>query len=251
MAELNVFGYRHGHSLLHRLDVRSKLICLFLLTSSVVAASPAAMGPLTLLAVVLWGGLHLPLRLLGREMRLFLIFLLVVFTVRALVTPGTLLFAWHGLQVSREGLQAGAAVVWRLLVILVLGMVFVTTTRPSHLKAATQWLLRPVPFVSGRKAATMVGLMVRFIPVLHQQVRETQSALAARGGGCRRLFPGRIRYLLLPTMRRVVLAADQLSLAMLARGYQEKRSDPELRFSSADALALLAMGTTLVVTLII
>ena len=183
MAELNVFGYRHGHSLLHRLDVRSKLICLFLLTSSVVAASPAAMGPLTLLAVVLWGGLHLPLRLLGREMRLFLIFLLVVFTVRALVTPGTLLFAWHGLQVSREGLQAGAAVVWRLLVILVLGMVFVTTTRPSHLKAATQWLLRPVPFVSGRKAATMVGLMVRFIPVLHQQVRETQSALAARGGG--------------------------------------------------------------------
>ena len=135
--------------------------------------------------------------------------------------------------------------------ILVLGMVFVTTTRPSHLKAATQWLLRPVPFVSGRKAATMVGLMVRFIPVLHQQVRETQSALAARGGGRRRLFPGRIRYLLLPTMRRVVLAADQLSLAMLARGYQEKRTDPGLRTTPADVLALASAAAVLAAALII
>lgn len=251
MAELSVFGYRHGCSLVHRLDVRCKLISLFLLTSAVVAASPAAMGPLSLGAIVLWSGLRLPLRLLGREMRLFLLFLLVVFAVRSLATPGDPLFAWHGLQVSREGFQAGAATVWRLMMVLVLGLVFVTTTRPSHLKAATQWLLRPVPFVSGRKAATMVGLMVRFIPVLHQQLRETQSALAARGGRPRRLSPGRIRYLVWPTMRRVVLAADQLSQAMLARGYQEKRTDPDLRATPADGLALLLAGAVLVGTLII
>lgn len=251
MAELSVFGYRHGRSLVHRLDVRGKLICLFLLTSAVVTATPGAMGPLTLGGAALWWGLHLPMRLLGRELRLFLLFLLVVFAVRALAIPGEALFAWHGLQVTREGLQAGAATVWRLVMVLVLGLVFITTTRPSHLKAAVQWLLRPVPLVSGRKAATMVGLMVRFIPVLHQQVRETQSALAARAGARRGLPPGRIRYLVLPTMRRVVLAADQLSLAMLARGYQEKRTDPELRFASADALALLAAGATLAVTLII
>jgi biotin transport system permease protein len=251
MAELSVFGYRHGHSVAHRLDVRCKLIGLLLLTSAVVAAPPAAMGPLSMGAIGLWAMLRLPLRRLGREARFFMAFLLLVFAVRAIATPGVPLLAWQGLSISREGLQQGAVVVWRLTMILVLGLVFITTTRPFHVKAAVQWLLRPVPLVPGAKAATMVGLIVRFIPVLHQQVRETQNALAARGGGRRHLSPGRIRYLVLPTMRRVVLAADQLSLAMLARGYQEDRSDPGLRATPADGLALAAAAAVLVAVLII
>jgi energy-coupling factor transporter transmembrane protein EcfT len=189
--------------------------------------------------------LRLPLRRLGREARFLLVFLLLIFVVRALATTGVPVFAWQGVSVSREGLLEGAAVVWRLMMILVLGLVFITTTQPSHLKAAVQWLLRPVPFVPGPKAATMVGLIVRFIPVLHQQVRETQNALIARGGGRRRLTLGWIRYLVLPTMRRVVLSADQLALAMLARGYQETRTDPDLRATRADGMALAVAAAVL------
>lgn len=251
MAELSVFGYRHGRSLAHRLDVRCKLISLFLLTSAVMAAPPVAMGPFSLGIILLWAALRLPLRRLGDEIRLFVVFLIVVFTIRALSTPGVPVFAWYGLSISREGLCEGAVVVWRLLMILALGLVFVTTTRPSHLKAAVQWLLRPIPFVPGPKAAMMVGLIVRFIPVLHQQVRETQNALVARGGGRRRLSPRWIHYLVWPTMRRVVLAADQLSLAMLARSYQETRTDPDLHATPADGLALAAAVAVLAATLII
>jgi energy-coupling factor transporter transmembrane protein EcfT len=251
MAELSVFGYRHGSGLLHRMDVRCKLISLLLLTSAVVAAPPAAMAPLSMGAVALWAMLRWPLRRLGREIRLFLVFLVVVFVVRAAATPGVPVFAWQGLSISREGLQGGAVVVWRLTMILVLGLVFITTTPPSHLKAAVQWLLRPVPFVPGARAATMVGLIVRFIPVLHQQVRETQNALAARGAVRRRFSPRWIRYLVWPTVRRVMLAADQLSLAMLARGYQEDRTDPGLRATSADGLALAVAAAVLIAVLIV
>ena len=251
MAELSVFGYRHGRSLAHRLDVRCKLISLLLMTAAVMAAPPVAMGPISLGIVLLWISVRLPLRRLGREIRLFLVFLMAIFIVRALSTPGVPVVEWHGLSISREGLQQGAVVAWRLLMVLALGLIFVTTTRPSHLKAAVQWLLRPVPFVPASKAATMVGLIVRFIPVLHQQVNETRSALAARGGGRRRLALGQIRYLVLPTMRRVMLAADQLALAMLARGYQETRTAPDLHATAADGLALAAAVTVLVLTLMI
>ena len=251
MAELSVFGYRHGRSPAHRLDVRCKLIILLVLTAAVVAAPPVAMGPISLGIILLWASLRLPLRRLGREIRLFLVFLMAVFIVRALSTPGVSVVDWHGLSVSREGLHQGAVVAWRLMMVLALGLVFVTTTRPSHLKAAVQWLLRPVPFVHAPKAATMVGLIVRFIPVLHQQVRETRSALAARGGGRQRLRLGQIRYLVFPTMRRVVLAADQLALAMLARGYQETRTEPDLHATAADGLALAAAAAVLAATLMI
>ena len=251
MAELNFFGYHYGRSFVHQLDVRCKLVSLLLLTSAIVAAMPTAMGPLSLGMLLLWGALRLPLQILGREILAFLIFLLLVFIIRALSTPGDPWVSWGVLRMSREGLQEGGQVVWRLLMILILGLVFITTTRPSDLKAAVQWLLRPIPFVPARKAATMVGLIVRFIPVLHQQMRETQSALAARGGVRRRFSLRQIRYLILPTMRRVVLAADQLALAMLARGYQEKRTDPAFHAHPADGLAVVVTGAVLAVTLII
>jgi energy-coupling factor transporter transmembrane protein EcfT len=52
-------------------------------------------------------------------------------------------------------------------------------------------------------------------------------------------------------MRRILLAADQLSLAMLARGYQEDRTDPGLHATPADGLALAAAAAVLAATLIV
>ena len=251
MAELNVFGYRHGHSLLHRMDVRCKLAALLLLTAAVAVAGPGAIVPLSLALLLLWGLLRLPLRRLGAELTAFALFLLLIFTVRAAVTPGEPLFGWGRLTITREGLQAGGVVVWRLAMILALGLFFVTTTRPTHLKAAVQWLLRPVPFLPARRAATMVGLVVRFIPVLHQQIGETRNALAARSGNQRSLSLRRLRFLVLPTLRRVVLAADQLALAMTARGYREQRTDPDLHAGAGDGLVLAAAGAVLIVTLLV
>jgi energy-coupling factor transporter transmembrane protein EcfT len=88
MAELSTFGFHYGQSFVHRLDVRFKLICLVLLTSAVMVAMPMAMMPMSLGGILLWISLRLPLRILGREMLAFLFFLLLVFSIRALSTPG-------------------------------------------------------------------------------------------------------------------------------------------------------------------
>ena len=159
--------------------------------------------------------------------------------------------AWGALTATRQGLWQGTVVVWRLSMVLILGLIFISTTRPSELKAAVQWLLGPIPFVPATRAATMVGLIVRFIPVLHLQIRETRSALDARAGVRRPLSLKRLRYLVLPTMRRIMLAADQLALAMTARGYSENRTGPAFHFASSDALVLALSGSVFATTLII
>ncbi len=251
MAELNLFGYCHGRTFAHRLDVRWKLACLLMLTSAVMTAKPAAMGPLSFGAILLWTGLRLPLKRFGRELLAFLLFLMFVFSARAVSTPGDPWLSWGLVHVTRDGVREGGQMVWRLLMILVLGLVFIATTRPADLKAAVQWLLRPIPLVPEQKAATMVGLLVRFIPVLHQQIQETQSALAARGAVARRPSLRKIRTIVLPTMRRAVLAADQLSLAMMARGYQERRTEADFYTGWSEYLALASAGVILVGTLII
>lgn len=251
MAELSLFGYCHGRTFAHCLDVRCKLACLLMLTSAVMTAAPAVMGPLSFGAILLWTGLRLPLKRFGRELTVFLLFLTFVFSTRAVSTSGDPWLSLGVLQVTREGVWEGGQMVWRLLMIMVLGLIFITTTRPADLKAAVQWLLRPIPLVPEQKAATMVGLLVRFIPVLHQQIQETRSALAARGAVARRPSLRQIRTIIWPTMRRVVLAADQLSLAMMARGYKEKRTEADFYTGPAEILALISTGAILVGTLIV
>jgi energy-coupling factor transporter transmembrane protein EcfT len=251
MAELSHFGYLHGHTFAHRLDVRCKLACLFMLTSAILAASSVSVGPLSIGMLLLWRSLKLPALFLGRELLAFSLFLLLVFGARALSASGDPLVSWGSLHISREGLVDGGLVVWRLLMILILGLVFVATTRPANLKAAVQWLLTPVPFVPERKAAVMVGLLVRFIPVMHQQLRETQMALAARSGRRRPLRLSRLRYLILPTMRRVVLSADQLALAMTARCYTEYRTDPDFEAGRWDGVAIGLSAVVLAIALFV
>jgi len=251
MAELNCFGYHYGQTMVHRLDVRCKLACLILLTSAVMSASMAVTASLTIGMMLLWIILRLPVHLLRRELLAFFFFLLLVFAARALSVPGEPWIIWGGLRISREGVLEGGIVVWRLLMILVLGLVFITTTRPADMKAAVQWLLRPIPFLPERKAAMMVGLMVRFIPFLHLQIRETQEALDARAGGQRKRTLKKIKDLVLPSMRRVVLSADQLALAMSARCYSDDRTDPVFTAGPADGLALAISCAVLGAALII
>lgn len=87
--------------------MRCKLVSLLLLTSAIVTAMPAVMGPFSLGMLLLWVALRLPLQILRRELLAFLIFLLLVFMIRALSTPGDPWVSWGALRVSREGLQEG------------------------------------------------------------------------------------------------------------------------------------------------
>jgi energy-coupling factor transporter transmembrane protein EcfT len=52
-------------------------------------------------------------------------------------------------------------------------------------------------------------------------------------------------------MRRVVLSADQLALAMLARGYQETRTDPDLCATLTDGMMLAGAAALLGLVLVV
>ena len=80
--------------------------------------------------------LGLSLRGIFAELRYFLLLLVLVFVARAFTTPGTSLSDLPWLPVSREGIQAGAVTVWRLFLVVFLGLLFVATTRAAAIKAA-------------------------------------------------------------------------------------------------------------------
>ena len=228
MAELSAFNFRPGSSVLHGLDVRFKLLFLVFISVTSLKAYPAALSVLTLVLVASLLHAQLSLKSILKAFRYVFVLLAFIFFARALFTPGSAVIEFKAVSMTREGIYDGALICWRLVIVVLTGLAFVLTTRPSEIKAAVEWLLNPFPFIPSKRIATMMSLVVRFIPVIFDQARETADAQRARGVDNRKNPVYRLRKLGIPLMRRTFERADKLAVAMEARCYSENRTDPGL-----------------------
>ena len=249
MAELTSFSYIAGNSLLHRTDARFKILCVIFLS---LVSLNIYFGGLGILTAILLGAIfqaRLPLLSGFKELRYFSILLLLIFGARLLSTGGPPLFSSNYFSVSAQGLYDGILVCWRLALIVILGFAFVSTTPPSAIKAAAQWFLKPVPFIPEKKIAVMMGLILRFVPVILNQARETAEAQKARGVENRKNPVYRLTKLGFPLLRRTFERTDDLVVAMEARCFTENRTDTELVAHKRDWLLIIAVGCLSVVLL--
>jgi len=228
VAQLNAFGYRPGRSVLHGLDVRFKFGALFMLMLTVMNCGALPLAVMSLISAAAARRLGFSLRGILTELRYFLLLLGLVFAARAFTTSGTPLPALPWLAVSREGMQLGAVTVWRLFLVVFLGILFVATTRAAAIKAAVVWFLRPFPRLPAQRIGTMLGLVLRFVPLIFLQAGATLDAQRARGVESRRNPFYRLTCFAIPFLRRLFLSADRITEAMEARCYMETRTDPVL-----------------------
>ncbi len=249
MAELTSFGFSPGESLLHHLDARFKLIFIIILSLVCLNLYLVSLGIFTVLLLGCILKTRLPLMTGFKELRYAFILLLLVFMARVLSTGGPPLISIKFITVSKEGFSAGILTCWRLVFIILLGFTFVATTRPAAIKAAVQWFLKPVPFIPEQKVAVMMGLILRFVPVIFDQAKETIEAQRARCVQNRKNPVYRLIKLGFPLLRRTFERADDLVVAMEARCFTENRTDPELAASKRDWIALMVVGGMSVIVL--
>jgi biotin transport system permease protein len=183
----------------------------------------------------------LPLKLALKDLRYVLLLLLFVFMARSLSVPGSPVVEFKGITVTREGLYEGAMVCWRLVIVIMTGLSFVLTTRSSEIKAAVEWMLKPFPWIPAKRIAIMMGLVVRFIPIIFEQAKKTMDAQRARGVENRKNPVYRLKMFSIPLMRRIFERADKLVLAMESRCYSENRTDSLLSSGVKDWIALIGV----------
>ena len=242
MAELNPIGFRPGTSRLHRLDARFKIGALALVGMAASLAAPTGLILLSALILAAVLDVRLELGRLFAALNPFLIMLALVALVRAWMIPGDPIFSAGWFSLSRQGAVEGGVFVWRILMVVLGGALFTATTRSWAVRAAVAWCLRPLPGIPARRAATMMGLLVRFIPEILQQAAETRDAQRARGIEACCNPVRRLSVFSIGLMRRTLLRADRLTLAMEARCYTEARVDPPLEATGRDAACIAAVG---------
>jgi energy-coupling factor transporter transmembrane protein EcfT len=227
--------------LLHKLDVRFKILFLILISLVSLGGGFTGLVILTALLTVLVIHARLPFKYSLREFRIFLLLLLLILVARMLTTPGTAVIEISTIAVTQQGLLSGIRICWRLVIIALLGFLFVFTTRTSEIKAAVEWFLKPFGFLPAKQMATMMGLIVRFIPVILNQAKETTEAQRARCLENRKNPFYRLVRMGVPMIRRTFEQADRLIAAMEARCYSENRTDPVLWATRKDWVALFIL----------
>ena len=238
LTEITAFNFRSGNTWVHGLDVRVKLAALVLLSLSSVHIPPLRLTVMIIALLCLIKYLDLSLISIFRELRFFLILLLIIFATRMLSASGVPAYSIGPVAISLDGILQGGVVCLRLILVVLLGLILVASTRYSEIKRAVEWALTPFPFIPKRRVATMIGLLLRFIPVIFNEAREIKDAQRARAIEARKNPVYRIVKLTVPLVRRTFLRAEKLALAMEARCYQEMRTDPQFNFSKKDGLIL-------------
>jgi len=238
MAELTSFSYRPGDSFIHKVDTRFKLLFIIIIGLSSLIASLPGILLLYLPAVCGLVIIGISLRQVARDLYIFMFFLIFIFAVRTFSAGGVALINIFGMSLTYDGLIEGSSVCLRIILILLLSLIFTSTTRTADVKSAIDWILKPFPFIPVGRVATMIGLMMRFIPVIMEQARETANTQKARSIENRKNPFYRMVKFSIPLLERTFYKAGRISMAMEARCYSDIRTGQKLSSKINDWISL-------------
>ena len=218
-TNINLGQYIPTGSFIHKLDPRAKLFSFLLVISAVFPAQ-------TLWGLALWTGVLIAVvytskiswRIVLQSARPVLFLVVFTFLFNLIVSYFT-----KGLYVA---LYSAFFTSSRLLVLMLFAVMLPLTTAPLELADGLDALLRPLEKYKfpAHESAMMIGMALRFIPLLMQEADKIMRAQLSRGA---RLDQGNIFQrvkaffpVLIPLFIIIFRRADEIAVAMEARGYE-------------------------------
>ncbi|PIE71911.1 MAG: hypothetical protein CSA22_00400 [Deltaproteobacteria bacterium] len=220
---------------INTLDPRSTVFFALVLSASIAGASFRGLVLHTVICLILCRLLwhHLPPL---KPLILGMAWLVVGITViRGLTEPGDPVFCLYALTFSAKGLASGAVFGWRLLLMMLVGVLLAAAASPFAIRSAVVWTLKWVPGIPEERAGLMLGLMVKSITWILETAAAVSDAQKSRGIERRRQPVRRVRWFVTPLMTRVLARADMTALALVTRNYSDQRRSAPLRFQWRDA----------------
>ena len=243
--------YIPGNSLMHRLDPRAKLFGFLILIAAVIFTD-SLIGYAVLFVAVLYIAFNSGVALveISRAVWAMMPFYVIIFVMNALFYKAEdPYFSFWIVTLSKEGLTRGANVVLRIAIIIILSSILTTTTPAMGIMYALETLVRPLKYLGlpAEEIAMILSIAIQFIPTLMEESDTIRKAQIARGA---RFESGKLRERAMAMMPMIVpifisafRRADELSIAMEARGYRgaKNRTEKEVRRMDSKSWAALAV----------
>jgi len=260
LNNLTLGRYIPSNSPIHRLDPRTKIISILIISISIFFLKHLwsySLLAIFLLAIILLARLSIKFVLKGLMPLLWII--IFTFLLHLLFTPGSPIASFGPLKITEQGLSLGTFITLRLIFLILIASLLTLTTSPQKLTRGLEFLLSPLKVVgiSSHKIAMMMTLSLRFVPLLFEEVDRLIKAQKSRGSDFSHKNPiKRIRAIipiLVPLLINLFRRADEFALAMELRAYDPDRPRGDLediKFRISDFITILII-ITLSSTLII
>lgn len=255
-------GYIDGNSLLHKLDAVVKLLCTFLLLASVIVSDTLVEYVLVIALITATAKLSaIGFRNVLRGVRHMWLFFFVIFLMNAFFFEAAQpLWSWWIFRFSFEGALQGFHVVLRVILAMILGNLLISTTSPLDIVGALETLLFPLKYVGVpiQDVAMILGVAIQFIPTFLEETDLIKKAQTARGARFEsKKITERVQSMLpliVPIFLSAFRRADELSVAMEARGYHRTNRNVKTRkrrLSLTDTSALLLSCLVCIIEIIV
>lgn len=250
LKDITLGQYFPGNSVVHRLDPRTKLICVVLYIVALFLASWFV--TYAVMFLVLAGSIavsKVPPKSVFRGLKPVLFIVVFTAVLNLFYTPGNTVLAHFWIfTVTLEGVYRAFFMVIRIMMLIAGTFLLTYTTSPILLTDGLESLMGPLKKVKVpvHELAMMMSIALRFIPTLIEETDKIMSAQRARGADfesgnliqrAKALLP-----LLVPLFISAFRRADELATAMECRCYHGGEGRTRLRqlkYRGADYVTLL------------
>lgn len=262
LKDITLGQYFPGNSAIHRLDPRTKLLCLVVyIVALFLAKGWVGYGVMLafLLAVIKLS--TIPPKSILRGMKPLVMTLTFTGVLNLFFTKeGPVLVHFWGIMITLGGLRRALMMMARILMLISGTFLLTYTTSPIALTDGLEALMNPLKRirVPVHELAMMMCIALRFIPTLIEETDKIMNAQKARGADfetgslvdrAKAMIP-----ILVPLFISAFRRADELATAMECRCYQggEGRTKmKQLHYHREDFFAFGFMGAVLAVVLIL
>jgi len=251
--------YRPLDSYLHRLDARSKILPVTIILILALMTKSFAFYSIIMLALI--AGLlvsGVSLRGLLTSLRPILILVVITAAYHLLfgTSEGSVLIGLGSWELTSGAVNQAAFFSLRLILFVCVAFLITFTNSPSELAEAMAKLFSPLARlkVPVAEMAMIVFIAIRFIPILFEEFSTIRNAQIMRGVSFTGSIVSRIKkttVIIVPVFLAALQRADELALAIQARGYDGRRHRTfystttfgrnEVVFIGATTIGLLAL----------
>lgn len=251
IRDITIGQYYASESVIHKLDPRTKLFGVFAyIVILFLIRNPWWYLFCLVLLLASYKAAKVPFSYLLKGIRGIAILLTFTFVFRMLSTPGDIIWQFHFLSVTLEGIVKAIQMTSRIALMIAGASLLSYTTTP---KSMADGLEKSLSFLEKihvpiHDMSVIVMIAFRFIPIIIEELNTLMDAQAARGakfeeGSVFQKCRG-VMTLLLPLFLSAIRRSSDLAMAMEARGYTGEKKTSKMNpliYSTYDRIAYLCI----------
>ncbi len=227
MKDITLGQYFPGHSILHKMDPRMKILLLIGFIIFIFAARNFA--ALAIICAAVFGVMCISgvtPKMYFKSIKGIAFIVIVTAGLNLFYGTGDPLWEWKFLKITQSGINTAIFIAVRIIALVLISAVLTYTTSPTDLTDGIEKLLKPLTFfhIKVHEIAMMMTIALRFIPTLLEETDKIMSAQKARGADfesgsaivrIKALIP-----ILIPLFVSAFRRAFELAMAMESRCYR-------------------------------